>query len=61
MWLKHTKMIFAVYGEGVVMIKHIKSSLPCFLELLTFGQIILCCGAVLCIGRCLAAPVASTH
>ena len=21
----------------------------------------LCCGAVLCIGRCLAAPLASTH
>ena len=26
-----------------------------------FGQIILCCGTVLCIGRCLAAPLASTH
>ena len=26
-----------------------------------FGQLILCCGAVLCIGRCLAAPLASTH
>ena len=26
-----------------------------------FGQIILCCGAVLCIGGCLAAPLASTH
>ena len=26
-----------------------------------FGQFILCCGAVLCIGRCLAAPLASTH
>ena len=25
------------------------------------GQIILCCGAVLCIGRCLAAALASTH
>ena len=26
-----------------------------------FGQITLCCGAVLCTGRCLAAPLASTH
>ena len=26
-----------------------------------FGQIILCYGAVLFIGRCLAAPLASTH
>ena len=26
-----------------------------------FGQIILCCGAVLCTGRCLAAPLVSTH
>ena len=26
-----------------------------------FGQVILCCGAVLCIGRCLAALLASTH
>ena len=26
-----------------------------------FGQISLCRGAVLCIGRCLAAPLASTH
>ena len=28
---------------------------------LHFGQIILCCGAVLYIGRCLAAPLPSTH
>ena len=26
-----------------------------------FVQIILCCGPVLCIGRCLAAPLASPH
>ena len=26
-----------------------------------FGQIILCCGAVWCIGRCLAAALGSTH
>ena len=26
-----------------------------------FGQVILCCGAVLHIGRCLAAPLASPH
>ena len=26
-----------------------------------FGQIVPCCGAVLCIGRCLAAPLASPH
>ena len=28
---------------------------------LHFGHIILCCGAALCIGRCSAAPLASTH
>ena len=40
----------------------VRSGLQNFLVLLTFfWSVILCCGAVLCIGRCLAAPLASPH
>ena len=48
-------------GGGAVTDRTCQSGLRSFLVLLTFLPIILCCGAVLCIGRCLAAPLASTH
>ena len=40
---------------------NLSSVLQSFLVLLIFGQRMLCCGTVVCIGRCLAAPLASTH
>ena len=43
------------------LIECVKSGLWSFLVLLTYGQIILCRGTVLCIGRCLAALLAFTH
>ena len=50
------------YMEKVLwLMECVKSGLWSFLYYWHFGQVILCCGAVLCIGRCLAAPLASTH
>ena len=43
------------------LIKRVKSGLRSFLYYWHFGQIILCCGAVVCIGRCLAATLAFSH
>ena len=47
--------ICAVYGEGAV------TDRTCQKWFAKFLGTILCCGAALCIGRCLAAPLASTH
>ena len=55
--------ICAMYGEVLWLIELAKSDLQtfgiCWLSFWYcwhFGQIIVCCGAVLCTGRCLAAP-----
>ena len=53
------KKVCAVYGQDAVTDQMCQKWFAKFLGV--FCQIILCCGAVLCIGRCLAAPVASTH
>ena len=56
------KKMCAVYGEGAVTAQTCQKLFARFLGTIdNFGQIILCCGAVLFIGRCLAAPLASTH
>ena len=50
------------YMERVLwLIKCVKSDVQSFLGLLTFCQIIICCGAVLCFERYLAVPLASTR
>ena len=53
--------ICAVYGEGAVTAQ--TSKVVCEVSWYNWhiGQTILCCGAVLCTGRWLAAPLASTH
>ena len=52
--------ILAVYGEGAVTNRTCQKWFAVSWYYWYFGQI-LCCGAVSCIGRCLAAPLASTH
>ena len=54
--------ICAVYGEGVVTDGTWQKWFAKFLGATDFfEQLSLCYRAVLCIGRCLAAPLASTH
>ena len=48
------KKICAVYGESAVTDEKCQKGFASFLLLLTFWPIILCPGAILCIGRCLA-------
>ena len=56
------KKICAVYGKAKFNWLNV-SEVDCeaFWYYWHFGQIILCCGAVLCIGICLAATLASAH
>ena len=62
MQLKGKKTVCAVYGEGAVTDRMCQKWFAKFLGTIDiFGQIILRCGAVLCIGRCLAAPLACTQ
>ena len=61
MQLKHTQKTCAMYGEGAVTDRTCQKGFAKFLGTTDILAIILCCGAVLCIGRCLAAPLASTH
>ena len=55
------KKICAVCGEGAVIDGMCQKWFVKFLGTLDILVKILCCGAGLCIGRCLAAPRASTH
>ena len=56
------KKIYIVFGEGSVTDKICqKVGREVSWYYWHFGQTVLCCGAVFCIGRCLAAPLASTH
>ena len=55
------EMIYAVYGEGAGTDRICRKWFAVSLGTINFGQMILCSEAVLCIGRCLAAPLASTH
>ena len=51
-----------LYEEGAVTDRMCQKWIVKFLGTTDiFGQVILCCGAVLHIGRCLAAPLASPH
>ena len=60
-WLKHKNSFVQCVEKVPWLIKCVKSGLWSFLTYWHFGQIILCCEAVLCIGRYLAASLASTH
>ena len=53
------KKICAEYGKVLQVRQHARRGLGSFLVLLTFLPIVLCCVAVLCIGRYSAAPLAS--
>ena len=55
------KKICVVYGKGAVTDRKCQMFCEVSWYYSHFGQVILYCGAVLCIGRCLAAPLASTH
>ena len=61
MQLKYThKKIYAVYAEGAVTDWTCQKWFVKFSWYYRhFGEIILCCGTILCIGGCLAAPLAS--
>ena len=55
------KKICVVYGKGAVTDRKCQMFCEVSWYYSHFGQVILYCGAVLCIGRCLAAPLASTQ
>ena len=58
------KMMCAVYREGAVTDRTCQMWFTEFhgtIDILILAQVILCSWAVLCIGRCLAAPLTSTH